>query len=223
MATIGYELLIRDRSEPSYSRSTEMLTGDCHEHPRTGSVCATDFATVHRGSSGSMRPSIPILCTFGLVLARITSSLPSNGGGSTENLPDWSSLSVRAIAPSLHRQSSSGLVVRDFDLHIHTMRIHEMFVPIIHGSFFLSEFYMRILQECINRWAFTEPLYDLRIVQGAFEMTLHSTGGPIPWYMIQDVASNMHALTILGFAGTYDLFYLSERAWGVLVQFRIRA
>ena len=114
---------------------------------------------------------------------------------------------------------------RAHSLQIHHMQLHSMTVPVIQAASALSIFYSIILRECASRWAHIPPLYVMRITNGFFALELYSTTHPVPWALVAEVASNMLAVTEMGFTGTYDIWYADRRLMrtgiGVLVKFRI--
>ena len=114
---------------------------------------------------------------------------------------------------------------RAHSLQIHHMKVRSMAVPVIRAASALTVFYSIVLRECVSKWAHIPPLYVVRITNGFFALELYSTTSPIPWALVAEVASNMLAVTEMGFTGTYDIWYADRRfmrtATGVLVQFRI--
>ena len=113
---------------------------------------------------------------------------------------------------------------RAHSLQIRHMHLRTMTVPVFQAASALSYFYVRVLQECASTWAHNPPLYVLRITNGFFALELYSNTNPIPWALIAEVASNMLAITHMGFTGTYDIWYADSRfinGVGVLVKFRI--
>lgn len=117
------------------------------------------------------------------------------------------------------------LLKRAHSLQIHHMQLRSITVPVIQAASALSIFYSIVLRECTSRWAHLPPLYVLRITNGFFALELYSTTSPVPWALIAEVASNMLAVTEMGFTGTYDIWYtdrgIMRSGIGVLVKFRI--
>lgn len=135
-------------------------------------------------------------------------------------------------APRYHRYMSHGdmnthpsLSKRAHSLQIHHMQLHSMTVPVIQAASALAFFYSNILRECASKWTHNPPVYVLRITNGFFALELRSTSSPVPWALVAEVASNMLAVTEMGFTGTYDIWYRDQRFMmsgiGVMVRFRI--
>ena len=101
----------------------------------------------------------------------------------------------------------SAISKRTHSLQIHHMEIRSLVSPILHAAASLYAFYFSLYHECVSNWIHITPLYSLRITYGYFSFTMYSTGGPIPWALVAEVAGNMMMLTRMGFTGTYDIWY----------------
>lgn len=134
-----------------------------------------------------------------------------------------STTDVHGIFSLLQRDWTPQLAKRTGNLQIDQMIIHQMVIPIRFASNYLSQFYYKVLRDCLTQWIHDQPVPAFSITFGPFEMTLRSTLGPVPWSLVSEVAMNMLAVTSLGFTGTYDMWYTDIHHISVVaVAFRIR-
>jgi len=153
------------------------------------------------------------------------SGLPAYQRGATLDidLSRRSSPDVQNIFPRLQRRHTTPqLIKRIPSLQIHHMKIHQMVIPVRFAALYLSRFYSGIVQECLTRWVYLQPMSAFTITHGPFRLTVRSSLGPVPWLLVSEVALNLKAVTALGFTGTYDVWYTDFRGAGVVVGFRIR-
>ena len=170
-------------------------------------------------------PALLIAFATRVTPAALTSDPKDSRSGVCSFRPsDWPPRYDRYIS---HRDMAThpSLSKRAHSLQIQYMQLHSMTVPVFQAARALSIFYSIVLRESASRWAHIPPLYVLRITNGFFALELYSTTSPIPWALIAEVASNMLAVTEMGFTGTYDIWYtdrgITRSGIGVLVKFRI--
>lgn len=166
---------------------------------------------------------VTLATTSKLALAVPThASIPGYQTGATLN-NDLLRSSVHATFPQLQRDVTPWLNKRTSNLQIDHMKIYQMVIPIRFAANYLFHFYSRVLRECLTHWVDVQPVPELGITLGPFEMRLRSTLGPVPWSLVSEVAINMLAVTALGFTGTYDMWYTGiQHVSAVAVVFRIR-
>lgn len=117
------------------------------------------------------------------------------------------------------------------DFRVQSIDIVTSTLPIIDAAHNFEMFYGAILYNALAPWANSPPQMALVMTLGCLQlsMSIEIYFGPprgIPWAFVRNFATNMLTMTRMGFAGTYDMYYVSNHGvatpeYGLRVTLRI--
>lgn len=100
----------------------------------------------------------------------------------------------------------------DDDLRIRRIEIVAGSIPIATAAHSLEMFYNAILSNALAPWCNQPPQQALVMTMGPLQLTMnvvlnHGVPQGIPWAFVRNFARNMLAMTSMGFAGSYNMYY----------------
>ena len=128
--------------------------------------------------------------------------LPSQGRGSESHY-----VSLKSADTLVERDDE-----QDDDLRIRGIILQTCHIPITAAAYSLEIFYNAILINALGTWRSMEPQQNLVMTMGPLQLSMtivldSSVPQGIPWAFVRNFARNMVAMTAMGFAGTYDMYY----------------